>query len=81
VPWFHGDSDEVYGAPRILPDLRTDGETISSRKTVAKTMQRLGLVGICPKKWRTIASNAALPASLQRCQTRKRASNTLVLKR
>ncbi|WP_369828711.1 IS3 family transposase [Cryobacterium sp. M91] len=52
VAWFHGDSDEVYGSPRILADLRADGETIS-RKTVAKTMQRLGLVGICPKKWRT----------------------------
>jgi transposase-like protein len=48
VAWFHGDSDEVYGAPRILADLRADGETISR-----KTMQRLGLVGICPKKWKT----------------------------
>ncbi|TFB66146.1 IS3 family transposase [Cryobacterium sp. Hz9] len=52
VAWFHGVSDEVYGSPRILADLRADGETIS-RKTVAKTMQRLGLVGICPKKWKT----------------------------
>ncbi len=52
VVWFHGDSDEVYGSPRILADLRADGETIS-RKTVAKTMQRLGLVGICPKRWKT----------------------------
>jgi hypothetical protein len=45
VAWFHGDSNEVYGSPRILADLRADGETLS-RKTVAKTMQRLGLVGI-----------------------------------
>jgi transposase InsO family protein len=52
VAWLHGDSDEVYGSPRILADLRADGETIS-RKTVAKTMQRLGLVGIFPKKWWT----------------------------
>ena len=52
VAFFHGDSDEVYGAPRILADLRADGEIIS-RKTVAATMRRLGLVGICPKKWRT----------------------------
>lgn len=52
VGWFHGDSDEVYGSPRILADLRADGEIIS-RKTVAKTMRRLGLVGVCPKKWRT----------------------------
>jgi len=52
VAFFHGDSDEVYGAPRILADLRADGEIIS-RKTVAATMRRLGLVGICPKKWKT----------------------------
>lgn len=52
VEWFHGESDEVSGAPKILADLRADGEVIS-RKTVAKTMQKLGLRGICPKKWRT----------------------------
>ena len=52
VAWFHGESDEVSGAPRILADLREDGERIS-RKTVAKTMRKLGLRGICPKKWRT----------------------------
>ena len=49
---FHDDSDEVYGAPRILADLRGDGEIIS-RKTVASAMKRLGLVGICPRKWKT----------------------------
>ncbi|WP_354183242.1 IS3 family transposase, partial [Arthrobacter sp. UYP6] len=52
VAYFHGDSDEVYGAPRILADLRADGETVS-RKTVAKAMRSLGLAGICPKKWKT----------------------------
>jgi len=52
VAWFHGDSDEVSGAPRILADLREDGETIS-RKTVAKTMRKLGLRGVCPKRWKT----------------------------
>ncbi len=52
VSWFHGDSDEVFGAPRILVDLREDGEVIS-RKTVAKTMRRLGLRGVCPKRWKT----------------------------
>lgn len=50
--WFHGVSDEVSGSPKILADLRDDGEVIS-RKTVAKTMRRLGLVGVCPKKWKT----------------------------
>jgi len=52
IGWFHGESDEVFGSPRILADLREDGEIIS-RKTVAKTMRKLGLHGICPKKWRT----------------------------
>jgi len=52
VAWFYSDSDEVSGSPRILADLREDGEVIS-RKTVAKTMRKLGLVGVCPKRWKT----------------------------
>ncbi len=52
ISWFHGESDEVSGSPRILADLREDGEVISG-KTVAKAMRRLGLRGICPKRWRT----------------------------
>ena len=52
VAWFHGASQEVYGSPKILADLREDGEVIS-RKTVAKVMRRLGLQGICPKRWKT----------------------------
>ncbi|MBE0011533.1 MULTISPECIES: IS3 family transposase [unclassified Arthrobacter] len=52
VAYFHSDSDEVYGSPRILADLRADGETVS-RKTVAKAMKSLGLAGICPKRWKT----------------------------
>ena len=52
IAWFHGESDEVSGAPRILVDLRADGEVIS-RKTVAAAMRRLGLKGICPRRWRT----------------------------
>jgi transposase InsO family protein len=52
IAWFHGESDEVSGAPRILVDLREDGEVIS-RKTVAAMMRRLGLRGICPRRWRT----------------------------
>ena len=39
IAWFHGASDAVSGSPRILADLREDGETIS-RKTVAKAMRR-----------------------------------------
>jgi len=45
IGWFYGESDEVSGSPRILADLRQDGEVIS-RKTVAKTMRKLGLRGI-----------------------------------
>ena len=52
IAWFHGESDEVFGSPRILADLRADGEIIS-RKTVAKTMRKLRLRGICPKQWKT----------------------------
>ena len=52
IAWFHGESDEVSGSPRILVDLREDGEIIS-RKTVATTMRRLGLRGVCPRRWRT----------------------------
>jgi putative transposase len=52
IAWYHGESDEVSGSPRILVDLREAGEVIS-RKTVAKTMRRLGLRGICPRRWRT----------------------------
>ena len=52
IAWFHGESDEVSGAPRILVDLRGDGEVIS-RKTVAKAMRKLGLRGIYPRQWRT----------------------------
>ncbi|TFD39919.1 IS3 family transposase [Cryobacterium sp. TMT1-19] len=58
VTFFHGDSDVVYGSLRILADLRADGEIIS-RKTVASTMRRLGLVGISPKRWRTTTVSQA----------------------
>jgi transposase InsO family protein len=47
---FHDDSDHVYGSPRILADLRDDGEQVS-RKTVAKLMRSNGIVGISPRGW------------------------------
>jgi transposase InsO family protein len=48
----HQDSDEVYGSPRVLANLRGDGEVVS-RKTVAKVMGRLGLWGVYPKRFKT----------------------------
>lgn len=44
---FHTASDGVSGAPRILADLRDDGEKVS-RKTVAKLMRHNGFVGSAP---------------------------------
>jgi len=50
VAAFHEASDGVYGAPRILADLREDGEQVS-RKTVAASLRRQGLAGICPRRF------------------------------
>jgi putative transposase len=52
---FHADSDHVYGSPRILADLRDDGETVS-RKTVAKLMRTNGIVGISPRGWTPVTT-------------------------
>ncbi|WP_264024888.1 IS3 family transposase [Mycolicibacterium pyrenivorans] len=48
VAAFHNASDGVYGAPRVLADLREDGEQVS-RKTVAASLRRQGLAGISPR--------------------------------
>jgi transposase InsO family protein len=68
---FHAESDHVYGSPRILADLRADGEQVS-RKTVAKLMRRHGIVGISPRGWvppTTIPDPCAgsLPDLVERC--------------
>ena len=76
VATFHAASDGVYGAPRILADLRDDGEQVS-RKTVAASLRRQGLAGInprrfapattvvdlelrCPKTWSNVVSNTGI---------------------
>jgi putative transposase len=46
----HAGSDGVYGAPRVLADLRADGERVS-RKTVAASLRRQRLAGICPRRF------------------------------
>jgi len=52
---FHAASDQVNGAPRILADLREDGETVS-QKTVAKIMRTNGIRGISPRPWRPLTT-------------------------
>jgi putative transposase len=46
----HAGSDGVYGAPRVLADLRADGTRVS-RKTVAVSLRRQRLAGICPRRF------------------------------
>ncbi len=46
----HEASDGTYGAPRIVHDLRDDGETVSV-KTVAKCMRQAEIAGISPRTW------------------------------
>ena len=51
----HEASDQVNGAPRILADLRADGEVVS-RKTVAKLMRVNDIRGISPRPWRPVTT-------------------------
>ena len=67
VAKFHAASDGVYGAPRILADLRAEGERVS-RKTVAASLRRQGLAGICPRRFAPVTTvidlDAAVPNDL-----------------
>jgi putative transposase len=64
---FHAASDGVYGAPRILADLRADGQRVS-RKTVAASLRRQGLAGISPRRFAPATTvvdlDAAVPKDL-----------------
>lgn len=51
----HAESDGVYGSPRVLADLREDGEQVSA-KTVAKLMREIGIVGISPRKFSPVTT-------------------------
>jgi putative transposase len=59
----------AFTAPRILADLRADGERVS-RKTVAASLRRQGLAGICPRRFApattVIDLDAAVPKDLVR---------------
>ena len=57
IAGFFTSSDEVYGSPRILADLREDGEKVS-RKTVAKLMRAAGIVGISPRAFTPVTTVA-----------------------
>lgn len=52
---FHAESDQVYGSPRILADLREDGEVVSA-KTVAKLMRCNGIAGISPRRFTPVTT-------------------------
>ena len=65
----HAGSDGVYGAPRVLADLRAAGERVS-RKTVAASLRRQRLAGISPRTFAPATTvvdlDAPVPADLVR---------------
>jgi putative transposase len=65
----HAASDGVYGAPRVLADVRAAGTRVS-RKTVAASLRRQRLAGICPRRFApattVVDRDAPLPADLVR---------------
>ena len=71
VAAFHRASDGVYGAPRILADLRDDGETVS-RKTVAASLRRQQLAGISPRTFAPATTVADLDAPVPKDRVRRR---------
>ncbi len=71
VAAFHAASDGVYGAPRILADLRADGETVS-RKTVAASLRRQGLAGISPRTFAPATTVVDLDAAMPNDLVRRR---------
>ncbi|RYZ32016.1 MAG: IS3 family transposase, partial [Propionibacteriaceae bacterium] len=54
---FHAASDHVYGSPRIRADLAEAGERVSA-KTVAKLMRHAGIVGISPRGFTPVTTQA-----------------------
>lgn len=52
IETIHKESRGTYGAPRVHAELVDQG-VACSRKRVARLMRRKGLVGVCPRRWRT----------------------------
>jgi putative transposase len=71
VAKFHAASDGVYGAPRILADLRDSGERVS-RKTVAASLRRQGLAGISPRRFAPATTVVDLDAAVPKDLVRRR---------
>src|SRR5258707_3108182 len=67
----HAGSDGVYGAPRVLADLRADGERVS-RKTVAASLRRQRLAGICPRRFAPVTTVVDLDATAPKDLVRRR---------
>jgi putative transposase len=67
----HAGSDGVYGAPRILADLRADGERVS-RKTVAVSLRRQRLAGISPRRFTPVTTVVDLDAPVPKDLVRRR---------
>jgi hypothetical protein len=67
----HAASDGVYGAPRVLADLRADGERVS-RKTVAASLRRQGLAGISPRTFAPATTVVDLDAPVPKDLVKRR---------
>ena len=67
----HAASDGVYGAPRVLADLRADGRRVS-RKTVAASLRRQRLAGICPRRFAPATTVVDLDAPMPTDLVRRR---------
>jgi putative transposase len=67
----HAASDGVYGAPRVLADVRAGGTRVS-RKTVAASLRRQGLAGICPRRFAPATTVVDLDARVPKDLVRRR---------
>lgn len=67
----HTASDGVYGAPRILADLRATGQKVS-RKTVAASLRRQGLAGVSPRRFAPATTVVDLDAPVPKDLVRRR---------